>query len=185
MSDWSFKSCLPFTAHHCNIAFFTEATVHHSFLHKLQRHRIDAVPESRWFRAVLEHVAKVCIALAANHFCAHHAMAFVPVADHVQFENGLVKTGPAGTGFKFIVRRKQGLPAADTMIRALFVVVPISTRECPFGSFVAGNIVLKRRQNRLPLGFGFHHFHHTFLSQRWKYRSQRNQNNKKQNFHED
>src|SRR4051794_36875218 len=76
-------------------------------LDELERRRVHAVAQACRARAIIEDVAEMRGAAAAQHFVAHHAVARVALRLDVVFINGLVKTRPAGAGIELGVRAEQ------------------------------------------------------------------------------
>src|SRR3954471_6503681 len=83
---------------------------------KLQRHGIHAIPEPGRSRAVIEDVAQVAAAAAANDFIALHAVTRVGGDGHFVRCDRLEETRPAGTGFEFGVGAEELLVARGTEI---------------------------------------------------------------------
>jgi hypothetical protein len=116
-------------------------------------------------RTVIEHVAQMCLAFRAFHFCSHHAQAHVAVFLNVLFGNRSPKTRPTSVGFELGLRRKQHIPAADAFVQSVLVIVQVLARERPLRAFSARNFKLFRRKLFPSVGIGLlnlFHFPHSF-----------------------
>ena len=65
--------------------------------------------------------------MIAGNFVAFHSVAVVFGDGNILFVDGGIETGPTCAGFKFCVGREKVVTAADTLINALFMVVPVFT----------------------------------------------------------
>src|ERR671931_1644036 len=79
---------------------------------ELQRAGVDAVPEARGGRAILEHVAQVTPAPLAGDLGSDHPPAAVGVQLHVLSVHGLGEAGPPRARIELGVRTEQLRPAA-------------------------------------------------------------------------
>src|SRR5207249_9036225 len=78
----------------------------------------------------------------------------------ILFGNRLPETRPTSSGFKFRVRRKKGITAANAPINAMFVIVPVLACERAFGTGASGDFVFLRRQLLPPFGVRLLHLFH-------------------------
>src|SRR5438445_2635992 len=90
------------------------------------------------------------VAAAAVHFRAPHEPGVIGVEGDIVFGNRLPKAGPAGAGIKLRFGIEQWLTTADTLIHAIFLRVPVRSREGPLGSFLPRDLNLLRRQLLTP-----------------------------------
>src|SRR5262249_19028467 len=102
-------------------------------------------------------MSQMSIAPAADHFGSHRdrEQAAIAVQRDVVFGDWLPKTRPAGSRIELGRCIKQWLPAADALIDARFLRIPVRAREGPFGALLAGNMELLRRQSLPPFSIGF------------------------------
>src|SRR5437867_1917996 len=98
-------------------------------LHQFQRRRVDAIAQARRLRSVVEDVAQMGVAAAANHFGTQ----IVTHEGYVFLVNGLPVAWPAGVGFVFRLRIKERLAAADAGEDAVVVVVAVFAGVGTFG----------------------------------------------------
>ena len=133
---------------------------------------IHTVSQSRWPRAVVEHVAKVRITSTTNHFSTYHTAGQVSFCCYVILLNGLIKTWPTGSRFKFGFGRKQWQAATNAQVTPFFLVVPIATCERLLSAFATSNFILARRQLLSPLSVRFYNLTATrfFLFNLWNAR---------------
>jgi len=128
------------------------------FLLHYQRYRIEAIPQTRWWRAILKNMAEVRIADIAEYFNPLHAVAnvlFVP--DSVGFD-GFRKTGPSRAGVELGCRLKQVGAATHAGINAGVFAFAVLPGEGPLGSLLACHPVLFGGQLRPPFFVGFYYF---------------------------
>ena len=78
-------------------------------------------------------------------------MAEIFLGDDGPGTDSLPETGPSGTGFKFGAGTEQRDIAADAVVSAVALVVPISTSEGSFSASSASHLELLRSQLLLPL----------------------------------
>src|SRR2546422_143712 len=107
---------------------------------------VDAVPQARRLRAVFEHMAQVGPAVGALDLGPPHEQAAIFLLLHVLFLDRRPETRPAGSGVEFRERGEEFLPADDAHVDPGLVVVPVFSRERPFGPFVDANVVLLLRE---------------------------------------
>ena len=73
----------------------------HLLFLQLQRDRIDAVPHSRRFGPVVEHVSKMRSAGTAHGFGARHSVTSIFIGSDTFRIDGLIEAGPSGAGIEF------------------------------------------------------------------------------------
>ena len=112
---------------------------------EIQRRRVHAVALLGRLGAVVEDVAQVRIALAAQHLHAPHAVAGVRLHPDVFRRYGRPEAGPSGARIVLGVRMEQRRAAADALVRAGFVIVPMFAGERRLGAFRARDRVLLGR----------------------------------------
>src|SRR5690242_18040073 len=116
-----------------------------------QRARVDAVPLAGRLGAVVEHVAKVAAAAAADDLGAPHEQAVVrPQFDRLG-DGGLVEAGPPGARVELGVRAEQLGAAAGAPVEAVPVVVDVLSGERHLCVRPAQDVVLLRGQLLTPL----------------------------------
>jgi hypothetical protein len=101
---------------------------------EVQGDGVDAVAQAGGRRAVLEDVAEMGAAAAAQDFRSPHAVACVMLRIHDSFGDGLVEAGPAGAGVEFGVGIEQRLAAAHAFEHAFSLVVVVLSAEWAFGA---------------------------------------------------
>src|SRR5581483_2954048 len=144
--------------HHSSFIILHSSFCSLVFLDELERCRVHAVTQAGRARAVVEDVAEVRGAAAAQHFLAHHAVAGVAPYLDVVFINRLVKARPAGAAIELGVRAEQLQAAADADVFALLVIVPVLAGESALGAVVSCDFVLLGRQLLAPLFIGLDYF---------------------------
>src|SRR5215469_5999033 len=116
-----------------------------------QRARVDAVPLAGRPGTVVEDVAEVAAAAAADDLGAPHEQAVIrPQFDRLG-DRGLVEAGPPGARVELGVRAEQLGAAAGTPVEAVPVVVDVLTGERHLGVRPAQDVVLLRGQLLTPL----------------------------------
>ena len=111
-----------------------------------QRCRIDAVAQTGWRWAVGKYMPQVCVARSAHHFGAPHQKRIVGVFGNRIFGNRFEKRRPASARIKFCRRIKQTATAAHATINTVRFAVVIGASKCPLGAFLAGYLILQRRE---------------------------------------
>jgi hypothetical protein len=120
---------------------------------EFERTGIHAIPQPGRRRAVVEHVAQVTAAAAAQHFRALHEQTAVLTELDVLGDRGLVEARPAGAGVKLRARVEQLGATARAVVGAVIFGVDILAGERRFGSLPAQHVVLIGRQSLAPLFF--------------------------------
>src|SRR5262245_1948542 len=116
-----------------------------------QRAGVDAVALPGRGRPVVEDVAQVATAAAADHLGAAHEQAVVrPQLDRLG-DRGLVEARPPGARVELGVRAEQLAAAAGAPVEAVGVVVDVLTGEGALGVGLAQHAVLQRGQLLAPL----------------------------------
>src|SRR5882724_3650751 len=120
---------------------------------KHQPKSVDAVPQARRLRPVVEDVAEMAAAAAAVNFGAQHAEgAVLGLADGIV--DRLIETRPAGPALEFRLRGEQWQVAAGAGEDALAVLFQKRARARALGAFLAQDVILLRRQLRAPFSVG-------------------------------
>src|SRR5690348_7184090 len=112
--EWSVASWFLFTHHSRLISF-----------NKFQRGGINAVAQAGWVRAIIEYMTEVCAATAAMNFGTHHVVRTVGGSAYIFCNQWLVKARPTGAAFKLVQTAEDRLPATNTLINALLMIVPV------------------------------------------------------------
>src|SRR2546428_4745568 len=113
---------------------------------EFERRGVDAVPQPRRPRPVIEHVPQVGTAVGTFDLRAAHEQAPILLLANISFLNGRPETRPAGPRVELGPRREEFGPADDAQIHARVVVVPIFAGEGSLGPLVHDDVVLKRRK---------------------------------------
>jgi len=134
---------------------------------EVQRNAVDAVAQPGGLRAVGKNVALVAAAASTGHLNAAHTVAVVYVFVDVVFVDGLVETGPSGTGVELGVGGKKREATGGTGENAsAFFVVQLAGEgalRAVFAQYVIGGGV----KHIFPVAFGLiNFFEDTFLSRR-------------------
>src|SRR5262249_22829594 len=101
---------------------------------------------------VLEHVAEVGVATAADHLHAAPEPAVVLDQTDAILLDRLPETRPPRAGVVLGLGVEQRLAAADTLENAVVLGVPVSAAEGPLGALLPRHPKLLVRQLRLPRG---------------------------------
>src|ERR1700693_2343198 len=115
----------------------------------------------------------MCVAAATEHFLPRHSVADVPFNLYFLFIDRRKEARPSGTGMKLRFRTKKRLPATHADVHTGLLHVLVLSRAGRFGAFLAGHVILLRRQNLAPLRFTltnfFAHFNprRNILTLRW------------------
>jgi hypothetical protein len=97
---------------------------------EVQGQGVDAIALAGGFWAVGENVAKVCLAVAANHFGADHAVGFIDNGFYFALGEDIVKAGPAGSRVEFGFGGEEVLAAGYTAVYAFLIMfVEFSTKR--------------------------------------------------------
>src|SRR2546425_64735 len=118
---------------------------------EFERRGVDAVPQPRRPRPVIEHVPQVGTAVGTFDLRAAHEQAPILLLANISFLNGRRETRPASPRVELGPRCEEFGPADDAQIHARVVVVPIFSGEGSLGPLVHDDVVLKRRQLLLKL----------------------------------
>ncbi len=86
----------------------------------------------RW--TVVEDMAEVSVALAAEDFGAHQAEAKIRRGGDVRKRDRRPETGPTGIGIELLLRAKDSVAAADATVDTRGVLVPVEVVERRFRS---------------------------------------------------
>src|SRR5579862_9090269 len=97
-------------------------------------------------------------ALGTTGFDASHTVALVAVFFNALFVCRLVKTWPASTGIELGFGVEQWLAATRAHIGSGILGLPILSGEGAFGTGLAGDVILLRRQLLTPFLFGLNNF---------------------------
>src|SRR5580698_9686176 len=108
---------------------------------KRQRCRVDAVTLSARTGTVVEDVAEVPTAGAADHLGAAHEQAVVRAQLDRLRDRRLGEAGPAGARFELRVGAEQHRPTRRTAIVAGVLVVDVLARERRLGAGLAQHVV--------------------------------------------
>jgi hypothetical protein len=109
-----------------------------------ERGRVHAEALAGRRRAILEHVAEMCVAVLRAHFDARHAVRLVSDRGDVAGLEWLGEARPACTGIELVGRGEERLSARDIDVDARRVVVPIFVAEGRLGAAVLGDFELLR-----------------------------------------
>jgi len=107
---------------------------------------VDAVPQPRWFGAVVEDVPQMRPAVPALDLGTPHEQTVVGHLLHALFLDWGPETWPARAGVELGPRAKKLLPADDTNVDTAFVVVPVFSGEGALRSLVKADVVLQWRE---------------------------------------
>src|SRR5271155_2892027 len=116
-----------------------------------QRRRVDAVALTGRPGAVVEDMAQVPAAGAADDLGAAHEQAVVRAQLNGLGDSGLGEAGPTGTGLELGTGPEQGRPAAGAAVLTGGLVVDVLAREGRLGAGLPQDVVLGRRQLLTPL----------------------------------
>lgn len=119
-------------------------------LDKLKGSGIQAIAQSRRLRPVLEDMAQMGIALAAEYLCPEHGEAVIGLGVDVCLVRRGVEARPAGPGVELGVRGEEFASAAYAKVLAFFVVVPILSGKRPLGTLLSRHPVLFPRELPFP-----------------------------------
>src|SRR4029079_16236813 len=116
---------------------------------EIQGDAVDAVPQSRGRRAVVEYVTKMATAAAAVHFRARHAVAAIRGRADGAIERR-EEARPAGAAFELAIGDKARLTAARARERPRTTLVKQRARARPFGRVSTQDCILPGRQELTP-----------------------------------
>src|SRR4051795_13369267 len=128
---------------------------------KVERDRVDAPALPGRARAVVEHVAEVRAAAAAQHLRAGHPVGVVLARLDRLGDRRLGEARPAGAGVELRVRAEQLVAAGGAAVYPVFLRVGVLASERRLRAVPAQHLVLLRRELLAPLVFalldlGFH-----------------------------
>src|SRR6185503_21182226 len=92
--------------------------------------------------AVIENMAQMRIAPAAEHFSPPHEKGIIRFAPNRLPIDGLPETRPSRSGLEFCSRCKKVLPATDTLVSAFLLIVPERTCKGAFRSLPSSDAIL-------------------------------------------
>lgn len=92
---------------------------------------------------------------AAVYLGTLHAIAVIRFFFNILFNEGLPETGPAGTAVELGIGAEKGLAAADAIVLAGFMVIPVSPGKGPFCSSLPCYFKLLGSKLFAPFGIGF------------------------------
>lgn len=119
-------------------------------------------------------MAKMGAALAASHFGAHHAPAYILVLGDIFRHCRLVETGPAAARIKLCLRAEKFGFAANATISARIMTIPVNAGKGPLGAFFSGDMILLSGELLAPVNITlgdcfFVHFNHPQLELKLDY----------------
>ena len=82
--------------------------------------------------SIIENMAQVRVAFSTRHRHPHHPQADVSRTPNVFRRDRFPETGPASSRIKLCLRAEQGVIAANAVVEALIVKVPILSRVRKF-----------------------------------------------------
>ena len=107
---------------------------------------VDAIPQPRRIRTVIEDVSQVGAAVRALDLGPPHEQAVVRLLLHALFLNGRPETRPPGSGVELRLRGKELSAADHTDVDTRLVVVPVFSAERSLGPLVDADLELQRRK---------------------------------------
>src|SRR5436853_4588134 len=119
---------------------------------EIQRSGVDAVPEPRRLRSVVEHVPQVRAAARADHLDAEELAP--TLLGHVLLRDGRREAGPSGARVELGAGGEEIVAAADTLVDARVVRVPVGAGEGPLRAALPGHDELLLGEALLPLLVG-------------------------------
>jgi hypothetical protein len=127
---------------------------------QLQRGGIDTVTKIRRLWTVVEDMAQMSIAFAAENLGAAHKKAVVFFRGNILFGHGRRETRPTGSRVKFGIRAKEFITAAAATVNAFLVVIPVLPGKCGLCALLPSDVELFVRQIFLPFGFALFNLFH-------------------------
>src|SRR3954452_8693780 len=112
---------------------------------QLERDRVDAPALARRTRAVVEHVAEMRAAAAAEHLRAGHPVGAVLARLDRLGDRRLGEARPAGAGVELRVRAEQLVAAGGAAVYPVFLRMHVPAGERRLGAVAAHHLVLLRR----------------------------------------
>ena len=98
------------------------------------------------------------VAASADDFGPDHEESLVFDLSYIGSVDRLPETGPAGARFELGRGIEKGQVAADALVDAVFLIVPVLAAESAFGALLTRDFELLRCELRFPFGFRFFHF---------------------------
>src|SRR5258708_5478819 len=130
--------------------------------HEAERGGVHAIAQAGGAGAVVEKGAEVGVAETAGDFVAGHAETVVSGNKNVFLRDWRPEAGPAGARFKFCVRVKEDVVAADAAIEPLRVIFEVGILESAFRTRVPGDAILLRLKQLAPLFVGLHYLRNSY-----------------------
>jgi len=112
---------------------------------------IDTIPQASWLWSVRKDVTKVCVTLATEYLCPPRKKAVVIGCSNIFVPARLPITGPAGSRIELRVRMEQFSAAANAVVHAVRLAVPVLTGKGSLGTFFSGDTELLRSEFLFPL----------------------------------
>src|ERR1700719_3274989 len=103
---------------------------------------VDAETQTRGLRTIREDVPQMRFAAAAHDFRAHHSVGFIGLERYFRFVHGRRKAWPPGAGIILRLRFEQRFAAADAVEYAVFLGVPVFSRERRLSALLASHAIL-------------------------------------------
>jgi hypothetical protein len=125
------------------------------FLVEIERRGIDAIAQSRWSGAVVEHVPQVRAAAAAGDFRTTHPVRIVSRLGDGLRSRRVIKTRPSAARMKLSFRTEQFLPTTHALIRSGCFGPFILTGKGWLCPLLTGYIVLIWRELLFPFRVRF------------------------------
>src|SRR5687768_3504490 len=119
--------------------------------YEFQRHRIDAVSQSRRLRTIVEDVTEMRAAAFAKDLGPRFAETIVHLILDILPLNDLEKTRPTGTGIELMLRAKQMQTARTACVYSWFLVVGQLAGIRALGALLSKNVKRFGRKNLPPL----------------------------------
>jgi len=132
-----------------------DARVLRSLLLEVQSIAVHAIAQAGGRGAVVEHVAKMGVALRAAYLRARHGIGLVLVQANGVIVHRSIEAWPSRAGIVFGLGGEKRAAAGHAAIEAFALVVPIGAGEGTLGAVLARDVILLGRQVLAPLLVGF------------------------------
>ena len=114
------------------------------FPSEFERGGVDAIAEAGWCGAIVEDMAEVGFALAAQDFGPPHEEAVVGLVSDLALVYGYGEAWPPCSRIKLSLGTEQLVAATDALVDTGLMVVPVGARVGSLGSLLSGYVKMFR-----------------------------------------
>lgn len=107
-----------------------------------------------WGGPIIEDMSEMGVTACADDLRSLHAVGVVFAVNDAVFPNGLEETWPAARAGKLCIGAEQLVSADSTVVRSLYLRIPVLSGEWAFSCLLTRNRIQVRRKDLPPFGVG-------------------------------